>query len=191
MEKDKEKENKKVFTKNNGGGKPAPGLFSEFNKGIKKNPRRILRHERPRSEFEQKIISIRRVTRVVAGGRRFTFSVAVVVGDKNGSVGFGMGKSNDTSAAIEKAVRKAKKNMIKVALDENMSIPMDIKAKYSSSVVELWPAPGRGISVGSSVRDVVEMAGIKDVSAKILSRSRNKVNNAMAAIKALESILKK
>jgi len=163
---------------------PAPSRRKNF----RKNTRRSSRAPRVKSEFDQKIIGIRRVTRVVSGGRRFSFSVAVVIGDKKGKVGAGLGKATDTALAIDKAVRDAKKNMIKVNLNEEMSIPYEIKAKFNASVVEIRPAKGRGIVVGSSVRDVVELAGIKDVSAKLLSRSKNKINNARAAIKALESL---
>jgi len=78
--------------------------------------------------------------------------------------------------------------MIKISLNKNMSIPTEINAKYSSSIIELRPAVGRGVSAGSAVRDVIEMAGIKDVTSKILSRSKNKLNIAQATIKALKSI---
>jgi len=155
----------------------------------KNRRRRVVRRERaPRSEFDQKIISIRRVTRVVAGGRRFSFSVAMVLGNKKGSVGVGIGKASDTALAIEKAVRSAKKNMIKVPLSKEMRIPHETGAKYCSSVVIIMPAPGRGLVAGSSVRNVLELAGVKNVSAKILSRSKNRLNNAQAAIKALSGL---
>jgi len=155
-------------------------------KVFKKNSRRIVRREdRARSEFIQKIISIRRVTRVVAGGRRFGFSVAMVLGDKKGRVGVGTGKATDTALAIEKAIRVAKKNMIKVRTTKDMSIPHDVQVKYGASVVQILPSKGRGLVAGSSVRTVLELAGIKDVTAKIFSRSKNKLNNAQAAIKAL------
>ncbi len=157
-------------------------------KNFRKNSRRPMRKPRVKSEFDQKIVSIRRVTRVVSGGRRFSFSVAVVIGNKNGKVGVGMGKATDTALAIEKAVRDARKNIVEIKLDKTRSIPHDIKAKYNASVVELRPALGRGIVVGSSVRDVIELAGIKDVSAKLLSRSKNKVNNARATVKALSGL---
>jgi len=141
-----------------------------------------------RSEFAQKVVGVRRVTRVVAGGRRFTFSVVVVLGDRNGSVGVGTGKALDTALAIEKAIRDAKKNMIKIPLTKNSSISHEVRAKYSSSVVLIMKAPGKGILAGSSVRVVLELAGIKEVSAKLFSRSKNKINNAKAAIKALAQL---
>lgn len=157
-------------------------------KNFKKNQRKAPGRERVKPEFDQKMISIRRVTRVVAGGRRFSFSVALVAGNKNGQVGVGLGKAGDTSLAIEKAFRDAKKNMIKVKTSKTKSIPHEVEAKYASAVVKIMPAPGRGLIAGSSVRDVLELAGISDITAKILSRSKNKLNNARAAIKALNTL---
>ena len=146
--------------------------------------------ERVKPEFDTKIINIRRVTRVASGGRRFSFSVAVVSGDRKGRVGVGLGKAGDTSLAIDKATRDAKKNMIKVALLPTMSIPHTVEAKYSSAVVRIMPAKGRGVVAGSSVRNVIELAGIKDVCAKLLSGSKNKLNNARVAIHALSTLSK-
>jgi small subunit ribosomal protein S5 len=161
--------------------------------GDRRNPRRARRGgrregERPRQEFDQKIISIRRVTRVMAGGRRFSFSVAMVLGDKKGKVGVGIGKAGDTQLAIEKAMRDAKKNMITVPMNKDSHIPHDVHTKYASSEVMIMPAPGRGLVAGSSVRTVLELAGVKDVTAKIFSRSKNKLNNARAAIEALKQL---
>jgi small subunit ribosomal protein S5 len=161
--------------------------------GDKRNqrrPRRGGRPERVRPEFDQKIISIRRVTRVMAGGRRFSFSVAIVIGDKRGKVGVGIGKAGDTQLAIEKAVRDAKKNMIVVPMNKEGHLLHDVHTKYASSEVMIMPAPGRGIVAGSSVRTVLEHAGVKDVTAKIFSRSKNKLNNARAAVEALKLIKK-
>ncbi|MGB2580518.1 MAG: 30S ribosomal protein S5 [Minisyncoccia bacterium] len=144
--------------------------------------------ERVKPEFDNKLIQIRRVTRVVAGGRRFAFSVALVAGNRKGSVGVGIGKASDTALAIEKATKNAKKNMIKVLLTSGMMIPHEVEAKESSATVMIMPAKGRGMVAGSSVRNVLELAGIKDVRAKILSGSKNKLNNARATIKALEQL---
>lgn len=141
--------------------------------------------ERVRPEFDNKVIQIRRVTRVVAGGRRFAFSVALVAGNRKGSVGVGIGKAADTSAAIDKAMKSAKKNMIKVRLSSEMMIPHEVSAKDSSARIMIMPAPGRGMVAGSSVRNVLELAGIKNVRAKIISGSKNKLNNARATVKAL------
>ncbi len=149
-----------------------------------------LSQERVKPEFDTKIIAIRRVTRVASGGRRFTFSVAVVSGDKKGRVGVGLGKAGDTSLAIDKATRNAKKNMIKVRLSSAMTIPHMVEAKYSSACVMIMPARGRGVVAGSAVRNVIELAGIKDVCAKLLSGSKNKLNIARVTIKALEKLSK-
>lgn len=158
-------------------------------KRIEKNRRRKERPER-RQEFEQKILDIRRVTRVMGGGRRFSFSVAMVIGDKKGRVGVGLGKSVDTSLAIDKATRDAKKHMITLTLTDDMSIPHDVQAKYGASVIEIRPAKGRGLVAGAAVRSVLELGGVKDVTSKILSRSKNSINNARAAIKALKQLEK-
>jgi small subunit ribosomal protein S5 len=146
---------------------------------------------RPKPEFDQKIINIRRVTRVVAGGRRFSFSVAIVIGDRKGSVGLGLGKAGDTSLAINKALRNAKKNMVKLKLTKTMSIPYEVKAKFGSALVELMPNKGRGLVAGSVVRDIVKLAGMKDITGKILSKSKNKLNNAKAVMAALSAFSSK
>ncbi len=160
----------------------------EFRKNTRKSAPR--REARVKPEFDQKIISIRRVTRVVTGGRRFSFSVAIVIGDRKGRVGAGLGKAGDTPVAIDKAVRDARKNMIKVVTTKKGSIPHDVDAKFGSSRVLIMHAPGKGILAGSSVRTVLEFAGLKEVSAKLFSRSKNKINNAKAAIKALAQLKK-
>lgn len=149
------------------------------------------RREKPKSEFDQKLLDVRRVARVVAGGRRFSFAVAVVAGDRKGRVGVGTGKAGDTSSAIDKAMRSAKKSMITVQLTKNGSIAHPVSAKYSSARIVIKPALGRGMIAGSAVRNVLDLAGIKDVNAKVLSPSKNKLNIARAALKALATIAKK
>ena len=146
------------------------------------------RDDRPRSEFDQKTLLLRRVARVVAGGRRFSFSAAIVIGDHKGRVGVGIGKGGDTALSIEKALRDAKKNMITVKTTKTMSIGHDVMAKESSGIVEIRPAPQRGIVAGSAVKLVLELAGVKDVTAKIHSPSKNKLNIARATIKALSKL---
>ncbi len=144
--------------------------------------------KREGSEYAQRIIDIRRVARVVAGGRRFNFSVAIVLGDKNGLVGVGLGKGADTALAIDKAIKDAKKRMIKVPLTKTRSLPRETFAKYGSAQVFLKPAKGRGLVAGSSVRNVLDLGGVTDVNAKIFSRSKNKLNNARATLAALKKI---
>lgn len=146
--------------------------------------------ERSKPEFDSKIIGIRRVTRVTKGGRRLSFSVTVVAGDKKGRVGVGMGKSIDTSIAIDKATRDAKKHMIKAILSPQMTVPHMVQTKFASAIVMVSPARGRGVVAGSSARTVVELAGVRDVAVKILSGSKNKINIARATIQALTQMSK-
>lgn len=154
-----------------------------------KNPRKPgHRDARPRNEFEQKMLNIRRVARVATGGRRFSFSVAIVAGDKKGKVGVGLGKANDTSLAIDKALRNAKKNMITVNMTKTSSIAHEVDSKYCSARIVVRPAPGRGIVAGSAVRNVLDLAGVKDITAKILSGSKNKLNIARATVDALSKL---
>jgi len=162
-----------------------------INSGKKNSNRRGPSFGRSKPEFDQKILNIRRVTRVVAGGRRFSFSVALVAGDKKGSVGLGLGKAGDTALAINKAVRNAKKNMVRLNLTKTMSIPHELSAKFSSSKVSLLPNKGRGLVAGSVVRDIVKLSGMKDITGKIVSNSKNKLNNAKAVMKALSIISSK
>lgn len=147
--------------------------------------------ERAKPEYDQKILSIRRVTRVVAGGRRFSFSVALIAGDKKGTVGLGTGKAGDTSLAISKALASAKKNMITVKMTKTHSIPGNLKAKYASASLVMMPNHGRGIVAGSAVRDIIILAGLKDITSKIRTRSKNKLNIGRATIKALAAISEK
>ncbi len=147
--------------------------------------------DRPKPEFDQKMLSIRRVTRVVSGGRRMSFAVSLVIGDKKGSVGLGTGKSNDTSLAINKAVRSARKNMIKIKTTKNMSIPYQVSAKFGSARVMIMPNRGKGLVSGSSTRDILNLAGLKDITSKITSGSKNKLNNARATMLALSQVATK
>jgi small subunit ribosomal protein S5 len=158
---------------------------------VKKNPRRSSSKAggaRTRPEFDHKTVSIRRVTRVVAGGRRFSFSVTLVAGNRKGMVGVGQGKAGETPLAIDKAMRDAKKNMIAVKTTKDMSIPHAVSAKYGSCEITIQPAPGRGILAGSSARTVLELAGLSSVNAKILSGSKNRANIAKVTIAALQKV---
>jgi len=146
--------------------------------------------ERVKPEFDSRIIDIRRVTRVAAGGRRYSFSVAVVAGDRKGRVGVGLGKGGDTALSVEKATREAKKNLIKVSLSPQMTIPHAVEGKYAGAVIKIFPARGRGVVAGSSARAVIELAGIKDICAKFMSGSKNRLNNAKAAVEALKKLSK-
>lgn len=155
------------------------------NRGGKRDNRRRSNFEKPKPEFDQKMVSIRRVTRVVAGGRRMTFAVALAIGDKKGSIGLGTGKGGDTAIAIAKALRQAKKNMFKIRLTKDMSIPHEVSTKYSSAKLIIRPNKDKGLVAGSTVRDILILAGIKNVTAKLHSGTKNKLNNARVACKAL------
>lgn len=148
----------------------------------------MARTERPKSEFEQKTLDIRRVARVVAGGRRFSFRVTMVLGDKKGRVGVGTAKGQDVALAIEKATRQAKKHMVKINL-YNGTLPHEVEIKVKSARLLLKPArPGTGIIAGGAVRIVCHVAGIKNVVGKILGKSTNKINIAEATMEALKRL---
>jgi len=145
------------------------------------------RQERKSDEFDQKVIDIARVTRVMAGGKRMSFRACVVVGDHKGRVGMGLRKGADVSVAINKAVRAAKKRLFKVQII-NDTIPCRVYLKYGAAKVMLKPAPsGTGVIAGGAVRAVLELAGIKNVVSK-MTGSKNKVNNVQAALLALSSL---
>ena len=146
------------------------------------------RAPRERSEFDQVTIDARRVARVMAGGRRFNFSICVVIGDRKGRVGVGLGKGADTALAIDKATRDAKKHMITIPRVKGNSIAHAVEAKYASSTVEIIPSPGRGLVAGSAVRTVLEYGGVTDVVTKIHSRSKNKLTIARATVEALRQL---
>ena len=145
------------------------------------------RREKP--EYDQKVLDIRRTARVVAGGRRFSFRASVVIGNRNGKVGLGMGKGADVSTAVEKAVFRAKKDIFTVAVTRSKTIPHEVRGKSSAARVLLKPArEGRGLVAGGPIRIVADLAGIRHITAKILGRTPNKLNNARATIQALKSL---
>ena len=125
----------------------------------------------------------------MAGGRRFSFRATVVIGNRKGKVGVGVAKGPDVTAATEKAAYRARKNLIIVPVTPNGSIAHEVRAKFSAARVLLRPRPaGSGIVAGGAVRAVVELAGISNVSSKILSRTPNKLTNAMATMEALKQL---
>ncbi len=139
-------------------------------------------------EFEEKVISIDRITRVVKGGRRLRFRAIVVVGDGKGKVGVGVEKSTEVVGAIEKAVRKAKKNLKNIKISET-TIPHEVTARYAGAQVFLKPAKkGTGVIAGGAVRSMLEVVGIKDILSKIQG-SNSKLNNVYATLKALEMLI--
>ncbi len=145
--------------------------------------------KRPVSEFKEKVLDLRRVTRVVAGGKRFRFRTTVVIGDEKGRVGVGVAKGLDVQSSIAKAKVEAKKDLLTIALKDGRTIPHEVSAKYSAARVIIKPAAeGNGLRAGGAVRSVLSLAGIKDASAKCLGRTPNKLTNAMATIEALKKL---
>src|SRR6266481_2155130 len=148
------------------------------------------RGDAPRRDFDQKVVEIKRVTRVVAGGKRMRFRALVVIGDHKGKVGMGLRKGPDVAEAVNKAVNAAKKNMLIVPL-ENETIPHAVKLKFSSSKIVLFPAaPGTGIIAGGALRSVLELAGVNNILSKMLGSS-NKVNNVKAVFAAFKQMKSK
>lgn len=138
-------------------------------------------------ELEEKVIQVNRVTKVVKGGKRLRFNALVVVGDKKGQVGCGMGKASEVSGAVRKAGAAARKNLIQVPLKDN-TIPCQMTAKFGAARVLLKPAsPGTGLVTGGGVRAVMELSGVEDVLSKQLG-SRNPINVVQATIEALKKI---
>jgi small subunit ribosomal protein S5 len=143
-----------------------------------------------KSGYEQIVIDLARVAKVTEGGKTLRIRAVVVIGNKNGEVGLGIGKGYDTSEAIRKAVNEAMKNLIKVPI-VNGTVPFEVEAKYKSAKVLIKPAkPGKGLIAGSVVRSVLYLAGYTDVSSKILGVTKNNLVNALVTIKALEKLSK-
>ena len=147
------------------------------------------KQKREKPEYEQKLIDLRRVARVMAGGRRFSFRASLVIGNRKGDVGFASAKGVDTALAIEKAFKQARKHMMRVPLTKEGTIPHEVFAKHAGSQLLLKPArKGRGVMAGGPIRVICDLAGIQNVTGKIISRSTNKLNNALATMKALQKL---
>jgi len=150
-----------------------------------RRPRRVDKREK---EFEERVVTINRVTKVVKGGRRFRFAALVVIGDKKGRVGFGTGKANEVPDAIRKAVEDARKNLIKVPIVNNSTLPHQVIGKYGAGRILLRPASeGTGVIAGGAVRAVLELAGVNDVLSKCLG-SRTPINMVRATFEALSRL---
>ena len=139
-------------------------------------------------ELEDNVVTIKRVTKVVKGGRNMRFTALVVVGDKNGHVGAGLGKATEIPEAIRKGKEAAEKNLVEVPIDENGSVPHDFNGKFGSASVLIKKAPeGTGIIAGGPARAVLELAGYKNIRTKSLG-SNNKQNVVLAAIEGLKNL---
>jgi len=139
-------------------------------------------------EFDSRLLDLSRVTRVTAGGKQLRFRAVIVIGDRKGRVGLGVAKGRDVAQAVEKAKRKAQKNILEVPFFED-TILHEVEAKYGPARVLLRPQiKGRGLVAGGVVRVICDLAGIKNISSKLLSRSRNKINIARATISALKKL---
>jgi small subunit ribosomal protein S5 len=148
----------------------------------------VEKEERFEKEFVEKLIKLNRVAKVVKGGRRFSFSALVVVGDRNARLGIGFGKANDVAEAIRKGLEKAKKNIIQIPLKKN-TIPHQILGVYKGAKVLLKPAaPGTGISAGGPVRAIMEAGGVTDILSKSLG-SGNAMNIVKAVMNGLENLM--
>ena len=142
-----------------------------------------------KSEYEQKVLDIRRTARVVQGGRRFSFRAVVAVGDRKGRVGLGLGKGSDVAAAVGKGLFQAKKDVMSIPLTSSGTIPHEVEARFGAAHIILKPAiEGRGLVAGGPVRAIANVAGIRNLTAKILGRTVNKLNNARATIEALKKL---
>ena len=148
------------------------------------------RKNEERSEFEQYILDLARVTRVTEGGKQMSFRVCVLIGDRRGQVGYGVAKGADVQLGVEKAVHQAKKRLIRVPLI-NETIPHQVVSKFKAAKVLLKPAPkGSGIIAGGAVRSVLDLAGVPNVSSKILGKTKNKIAIVKATFEALKSFKK-
>lgn len=143
---------------------------------------------RKKDEFESKLLDLARVAHTRAGGKKLRFRAIIVAGDKIGKVGVGVASGLDVAQAVEKATFQAKKNLIEIPIVEN-TIPYEVEAKFGPAQILLRPQrKGRGLVAGGTVRIICQLAGIKNISSKILSRTGNKLNNARATIKALSKL---
>ncbi|MEK7061849.1 MAG: 30S ribosomal protein S5 [Patescibacteria group bacterium] len=156
--------------------------------GGSRGSRRFGGKEKANDGFESKLLDLARVVRVTGGGKRLRFRAVVIAGDKKGKIGIGVDKGKDVSQAIEKATNKAKKSLVSVVIVEG-TISHQVEAKVGPARILLKPQKkGRGLVAGGSVRFICELAGIKNISSKILSGSKNKLNNARATMEALKKL---
>ncbi len=144
--------------------------------------------KKEKKEFESSLLGLARVIRMTAGGRRFRFRAVMVMGNKKGKIGLGVAKGKDVAQAVEKATLKAKKNLIEIPIKEE-TIAHRVEAKFGAARILLKPqAKGRGLVAGGTVRVICTLAGIKNISSKVIGKTRNKINNAKATLMALEKL---
>jgi len=152
-----------------------------------KDNRKETRREKPKKEFDELLLEVRRVTRVTTWGRRLSFRATILVWNKKGKIGLGISKGNDVASAVQKASHEAYKNLFEVPLTKHNTVPYPISLKYKACLVKLLPASeGTWVKAGSSIRSVLELAGYSNILSKMVG-SNNKLNNALATIRALAS----
>lgn len=157
----------------------------KFFRGKERHSKRPERKEKPKKEFEELLLEVRRVTRVTTGGRRMSFRATILVGNKKGKIGVGVAKGNDVAGAVSKATNEAYKALFQVPITKGETVPYPITYKYKSATVRLLPASdGTGLKAGSSIRSVLELAGYLNILSKMMA-SNNKLNNALATVYAL------
>ena len=146
------------------------------------------RPPKEKSEFDSKMIDLARVARVTKGGKRFSFRATMVVGDSKGRVGVGVAQGHDVQQAMEKSTQSAKKHLLRVHII-NGTIPHEVRFKYHSAVVMIKPSPsGSGVKAGGPVRVIAKLAGIHNITAKLIERTNNKINIARATLGALGAL---
>ncbi len=157
--------------------------FSKHKKGGRDSrERRPRRQTEGKKEYEEKMLEVRRVTRVTTGGRQLSFRATMLIGNKNGKVGLGIAKANDVQSAVAKATHDAYKNITEVTITADGTVPYPIAKKFKAAQIKLVPAkPGTGLKAGSSVRSVLELAGYTNMLSKIVG-TNNILNNALLAI---------
>lgn len=145
--------------------------------------------KKPKSDYDDRLLEVRRVTRVMAGGKRFSFRATVVIGNRNGRIGVGVAKGLDVMAAVAKAKRQAEKKLITIPRKDSRTIPHEVEAKYGAALVRIKPASkNHGVIAGGPARVIFELAGIRDITAKVLGPTKNRLSNAMATVEALKKI---
>lgn len=153
---------------------------------MQRGPRKDRRHAE-KSEFDQYVLDLARVTRVTEGGKHMNFRSCVIIGDRHGRVGYGVAKGSDVQLSVEKSVRQAKKRLIKIPIVKD-TIPHSVVCKFKAAEIMLKPAPrGSGIIAGGAVRAVLELAGVPNISSKILGKTKNKIALVKATFEALQS----